>query len=232
MTKKYYMILDTETTSNAKMVYDIAYTIIDREGNIIEQANYLVREIITHPFLKGILERDKFSSRKYRETYAARYKKEKKIVLSFLAIRRKLRKAIRTYNCPVVAYNAKFDFEALTNMAHDLNKKYFFTKDTKIWDLWNISLYILCDSRNYVKFCDENNYHSEKGHRKSSAEIVYRYITRNLEFEEAHTALADTEIEAAILTACLKRHKKLHTDYVGQAFRHPVWVARCKVTQR
>ena len=225
------MILDTETTSNAKMVYDIAYTIIDRKGNIIEQANYLVKEIIEHPFLLGILQRDKFSSRKYRETYAERYENEKKIVLPFLKIRQNLRRAIRTYNCPVVAYNAKFDFEALTNMAHDLGKKYFFTKETEIWDLWNISLYILCDSRNYVKFCDANNYHSEKGHRKSSAEIVYRYITRNLEFEEAHTALADTEIEAAILIACLKRHKKLHTNYVGQAFRHPVWVARCRVTQ-
>ena len=84
------------------------------------------------------------------------------------------------------------------------------------------------DSRNYVKFCDDNEFLSEKGHRKSSAEIVYRYITKNLEFEEAHTALADTEIEAAILVACLKRHKKLHTNYVGQAFRHPVWRTRCK----
>lgn len=229
--KKYYMILDTETTSNAKTVYDIAYTIIDRKGNIVEQANYLVKEIIEHPFLRGILQRDKFSSRKYRETYAMRYENEKKIVLPFLAIRQKLRKAVRTYNCPVVAYNAKFDFEALTNMAHDLGKKYFFTKETEIWDLWNISLHILCDSRNYVKFCDANEYHSEKGHRKSSAEIVYRYITHNLEFEEAHTALADTEIEATILTACLKRHKKLYTDYVGQAFRHPVWAARCRVIQ-
>ena len=50
----------------------------------------------------------------------------------------------------------------------------------------------------------------------------------NLEFEEAHTALADTEIEAAILLACLKRHKKLHTNYIGQAFRHPIWRSRCK----
>lgn len=226
--KKFYMVLDTETTSNAKMVYDIAYTIIDRKGNVIEQANYLVKEIIDHPFLRGILQRDKFSSRKYREIYAERYVNEKKIVLPFLTIRQNFRRAIRTYDCVVVAYNAKFDFEALTNMAHDMGKKSFFTKDTKVWDLWNISLHILCDSRNYVKFCDENNFVSEKGNRKSSAETVYRYITKNLEFEEAHTALADTEIEAAILLACLKRRKKLHTDYVGQAFRHPIWCSRCK----
>ena len=227
-TKKHYMILDTETTSNAKIVYDIGYTIIDRKGNIVEQANYLVKEIIENPFLRGILQRDKFSSRKYREFYATRYENEKKIVIPFLTIRQNLRRAIRKYNCVVVAFNAKFDFEAVTDMAQDLGKKSFFTKKTQIWDLWNISLHILCNSRNYVKFCDENNFVNEKGNRKSSAEVIYRYITNNLEFEEAHTALADTEIEAAILLACLKRRKKLHTNYVGQVFRHPVWRERCK----
>lgn len=226
-TKKYYMILDTETTSNAKMVYDIAYTIIDRKGNIIKQANYLVKEMVKHPFLRGIMARDKFSSHKYHEMYQVWYNDRTK-VRDFLTIRRNIRRDIRDYNCVVVAYNAKFDFEALTDMAQDLGKKSFFTKKTQIWDLWNISLHILCNSRNYVKFCDENNFVNEKGNRKSSAEVVYRYITNNLEFEEAHTALADTEIEAAILFACLKRRKKLHTDYVGQVFRHPVWRERCK----
>jgi len=226
--KKYYMILDTETTSNAKTVYDIAYTIIDRKGNIIEQANYLVKEIIEHPFLLGILKRDKFSSRKYRETYAERYANEKKIVLPFLKIRQNIRRAIRNYNCPVIAYNVAFDYEALTNMAKDLGKQSFFTKTTQIWDLQNIALYILCNSCLYTVFCDENNFVTDKGNRKCSAEIVYRYITRNLEFEEAHTALADTEIEAEIFIACVNRRKKMHTELTGQIFRHPIWKERCK----
>ena len=225
--KKYYMILDTETTSNAQTVYDIGYTIIDRKGSIIEQANYLVKEIIEHPFLRGILQRDKFSARKYRETYAALYN-EKKMVLPFLTIRQNIRRAIRNYDCVVVAYNAKFDFQALTNMAQDLGKDSFFTKKTQIWDLWNIALHTLCDSRNYTRFCDAHEFVTDKGHRKSSAEVVYRYLTNNLAFEEAHTALADTEIEAAILLACLKRHKKLHTNYVGSVTRHPIWKTRCK----
>lgn len=226
--KKYYMVLDTETTSNASTVFDIAYTIIDRQGNIIEQANYLVKEMIEHPFLRGILARDKFSARKYRDTYSAIYN-ENKIVLPFLTIRTKLRAAVKKYNCVVVAYNAKFDFNALNGMAQDLGKKSFFTLNTEIWDLWNIALFALCNSRNYVNFCDCNEYYSDKGHRQTSAEIVYRYITKDTDFEEAHTALADTEIEAEILLACLKRHTKLNTEFVGQVFRHPIWVQRCKV---
>ena len=225
--KKYYMILDTETTSNAKTVYDIAYTIIDRQGNIIEQANYLVKEIIEHPFLRGILQRDKFSANKYKETYKELYT-HKAIVKSFLDIRCNIRRAIRKYNCPVIAYNVAFDQTALNDMAQDLGKKSFFTKDTNIWDLWNISLYILCDSHNYTSFCDTHGFINDRGNRQTTAESVYCYISKDPTFKEAHTALADTEIEAQILLACLKRHKKMHTELVGQAFRHPIWKKRCK----
>lgn len=225
--KKYYMILDTETTSNAKTVYDVAYTIIDHQGNIIEQANYLVKEIIEHPFLRGILQRDQFSAAKYKQTYAELYTRTP-MVKSFLDIRRNLRRAVRQYNCPVIAYNVAFDQTALNDMAQDLGKKSFFTKNTEIWDLWNISLHILCDSMNYEKFCDEHNFINDRGNRQTTAESVYCYITNDPNFKEAHTALADTEIEAQILLACLKRHKKMHTEIVGQVFRHPIWKKRCK----
>lgn len=225
--KKYYMIIDTETMSNAKMVYDIAYTIIDRKGNIIEQANYLVKEITEHPFLLGILKRDLYSASKYKKTYAELYT-HKTMVKPFLEIRRNIRRAIREYDCPVIAYNVAFDKTALNDMAQDLGKKSFFTVDTEIWDLWNIALYILCDSRNYTNFCDEHNFINDRGNRQTTAESVYCYITNDPNFKEAHTALADTEIEAQILLACLKRHKKMHTELVGQVFRHPVWKNRCK----
>ena len=225
--KKYYMILDTETTSNAKMVYDIAYTIIDRKGNIIEQANYLVKEIIEHPFLLGILQRDKFSARKYRETYATLYN-EKKMVLPFLTVRQNIRRAIRKYNCPVIAYNMEFDYTALTDMAKDLGKKSFFTNNTQIWDLQTMALHTLCDSCLYSVFCDKHKLFTDSGNRKCSAESIYCYITNNPRFKEAHTALADTEIEAEIFIACVKRHKKMHTEFCGQIFRHPIWKKRCK----
>ena len=149
-------------------------------------------------------------------------------MLPFLKIRQNIRRAIREYNCPVIAYNVAFDYEALTNMAQDLGKQSFFTKTTQIWDLQNIALYTLCNSCLYTVFCDKNNFVTDKGNRKCSAEIVYRYITRNLDFEEAHTALADTEIEAEIFIACVNRRKKMHTELTGQIFRHPIWKERCK----
>ncbi len=226
--KKYYMILDTETSSDARVVYDIAYTIIDRKGNIVEQANYLVKEWMEHPFLTCILANDKYSARKYEQFYAERYANEKKMVLPFLEIRRRIRKAVREWDCIVMAYNVEFDYTALNRMADALGKKSFFTKSTEIWDLQRIALYILCDSNRYTRFCDEHKIFTDNGNRQCGAEAVYRYITKDAEFKEAHTALADTEIEAEIFIACVNRRKKLHTEFVGQVFRHHIWKARCK----
>lgn len=226
--KKYYLVLDTETASNASLVYDIGYTLVDRKGNVVKQANFIVKDFFDHPFLTGLLERDLYSRKKYRTFYKQHIDTHQEMVQSFKTIRAHIRRVIDKYNAIVVAYNASFDVDALTKMSNDYGMKTFFKGNTEIWDLWNVALSVLVNSRNYQKFCLENNFVSEKGNLRTSAEVVYRYISKDVEFEEAHTALADTEIEAAILNACLKRHKKFNTEYVTHIFKHPVWVARCR----
>ena len=224
--KKHFMILDTETTSTARIPFDIAYTIIDRKGNIVEQKNYLTADVFNSPLGQHLLMHDDFSKNKMHK-----YVEMMKAGLPttyFAAIREEMRATIKKYNCIVVAYNAKFDYESLTNFAMSLGFKNFFKDSTQVWDLWNIALSVIIDSRNYVKFCKDNKFTNEKGNLKSSAEVVYRFITKNTDFVESHTALDDTEIEAAIMTKCLKRHKKMNTDFVGQVFRNQVWKTRCK----
>ncbi len=224
-TKKTFMILDTETVSTARIPFDIAYTIIDRDGNIIEQKNYLVGDVFNTKLGKYLLQYDDFSKNKmdkYNEL------KKNLHLTYFTTIRDDMRKTIQKYNCTVVAYNAKFDYECLTQFAQSLGFKNFFKKSTEVWDLWNIALHTLCDSRNYVNFCLNNGFFSDKGNLKSSAEIVYRFISKQLDFVESHTALDDTEIEAAIMTACLKRHKKMYTAFVKSICYHPIWKKRCK----
>lgn len=221
--KKTYMILDTETTTKATVPFDIAYTIIDRSGNIVEQKNYLVADLFYSPLGQHILLHDDFSKNKMRE-YTNLMKEAN--VCYFAAIREQMRATIEKFNCTVLAYNAKFDFDCLTNFAQSLGFADFFTPETQVWDLWNIALNILCDSANYVKFCNMHDYKSDKGNLKSGAEVVYRYLTNDLNFVEAHTALADTEIEAAIFTACLKRHAKLETAFIKNIIWHPMWKKR------
>ena len=224
--KKTYMILDTETASKASIPFDIAYTIIDRAGNIIEQKNYLVADVFNNPVGLHLLMHDDFSKNKMGE-YVKLIRKGVSPQM-FSVIRDEMRQVIAKYNCTVIAYNAKFDYECLTNFAQSFGFKNFFEDSTPVWDLWNIALTILADSKNYVEFCKKNNLVTDKGNLSSSAEAIYRYLTNDVNFEEAHTALADTEIEAAIMTACLKRHKKFETAFIKQVFRHPVWKTRCQ----
>jgi hypothetical protein len=62
--KKHFMILDTETTSTARIPFDIAYTIIDRKGNIVEQKNYLTADVFNSPLGQHLLMHDDFSKNK------------------------------------------------------------------------------------------------------------------------------------------------------------------------
>lgn len=225
-TKKHFMILDTETTSTAKIPFDVAYTIIDRKGNIIEQKNYLVADVFSSPLGQHLLMHDDFSKNKMQNY--VKMMSEGLSTTYFTIIREEMREVIKKYNCVVVAYNAKFDYECLTNFALSLGFKNFFKDSTQVWDLWNIALSILGDSNSYVKFCLDNGFYSEKGNLKTSAEIMYRFITKDITFVESHTALDDTEIEAKIMTACLKRHKKMQTSFIKNVCGHPVWKTRCK----
>lgn len=228
--KKYYMVLDTETVADARIPFDIAWTVIDRKGEIIEQSNYFTEEIVGNPTGLYLVAKDSFSKSKaqfYFDTATA----NPEMITSFEDIIADMKHSIRTWNnAAVVAYNARFDVNAINNYARSLNLNSVFTDESEIWDLWNIALYSLCNSKNYVEFSLINNFITEAGNVKSSAEAVFNYLLKDGTFEEAHTALADTEIEAKILYACFKRHKKLQKDYAKPMFAHPIWKQRLKLS--
>ena len=58
----------------------------------------------------------------------------------------------------------------------------------------------------YKKFCQQNGYITKNGQLRFTAEICYRFISRNLDFEESHTGLEDVEIETPL---CKMQGKKV-----------------------
>ena len=64
---------------------------------------------------------------------------------------------------------------------------------------------ILKDDAEYGEFCYNNDFLTSRLCKRFTAEIIYRFITRNLDFEEAHTGLEDVMIEKEILAYCFKR---------------------------
>lgn len=75
-----------------------------------------------------------------------------------------------------------------------------------LFDIWGMCCETLLNRDKYKKFCLDFDMLTESGDFfKTSAESSYRYLIQNFNFEEAHTALADVEIESKILSKILMR---------------------------
>ena len=77
--------------------------------------------------------------------------------------------------------------------------------DYPLFDLWGMSCEHLLNNDEYRELCDYNGWYSQSGKfYKTSAETTYRYIRKDNEFVESHTALDDAIIESEIMKEILK----------------------------
>lgn len=111
------------------------------------------------------------------------------------------------------AHNAAFDVRALNNTCRVLSGgkvKYFFPYGTEICDTLKMARQVVAKMPTYIKFCEENGYMTKhaKPRPRLTAEILYRFITKDNDFEEAHRAAEDVAIEEQIYDYIMKQHKK------------------------
>lgn len=228
MTKKFYMVLDCETVADARVPYDVAWIIVDREGRVYERFNGLAAEVLQNETLRYLVKRDSFSKKKasfYLDNEPAE-------IMPFERIKCIYDYHAHIYNPVVVAYNAAFDIKVLNDYAQVLFDMPFFNDSVEVWDLWNMALNTVCDSSNYVRWCIDAGFITEKGNISCSAEAVYSYLFADKNFAEEHTALADCEIEAQILQKVFDRKQKLETNYCSPVFRQKVWKQRLKLSTK
>lgn len=214
--KKYYMVLDTETcpidreledvTPTNMLVYDIGYTITDKKGNIYRTGSYIVSDIFFGEFytkMQSSYYADKIP--KYMEQIA----KGERVVKTWKQISFILRKVLEEFDINVVvAHNARFDYGVLRN-TKDYLEEYPMLPYVEWWDTLKMARSILKERKSYKRFCEDNNYITKNNQCRFTAEVIYRYLTNDLEFEESHTGLEDTLIEKDILAFCIKQHKKM-----------------------
>lgn len=218
--KHYIIMLDTETCNtladgkggldmSSVLVYDIGWQVIDKHGNVYESKSYIVKDIF---FEESDLMKSAYYSNKI-PNYIADIEKGKRIVKSFYDIRADLLETMKRYNTLTVsAHNARFDYNALNTTQRWLTKskyRYFFPYGTEVWDTLKMARSVVSKTPTYKRFCQENNYMTKNNQVRLTAEILYRYITRNLEFIESHTGLEDVEIERQILSYCFRKHKAM-----------------------
>lgn len=127
----------------------------------------------------------------------------------------------------VWAYNCHYDRIALAHTCEVLSNGFvneFFPAGTKVRDIWGAAGSTICATAKFVKWCMANDYVTAKGNPTTNAEVVTRYLTDE-DFVEAHTALADCEIELAILMAAKRRKQKMDTRE-QQGWRTAAKIAR------
>lgn len=77
-----------------------------------------------------------------------------------------------------------------------------------IFDLWGLSCNYILNCEDYKKACIANDWRTESGkYFKTSAETTYRFMTGKHDFDEAHTAIDDADIESEIFAFVVKRAK-------------------------
>lgn len=214
--KSYYMVLDTETcpidrsmqevSPQNMLAYDIGYCIVDKKGNVYREGSYIISQIFFGEY------DTKMQSSYYADKIPNYFKdiaKGERVVKTWSQISFILRKVIEEYEIKaVVAHNAKFDFGVLKNTREYL-EEYPMLPYIEWWDTLKMARSILKDMPTYKNFCLVNNYFTKNGQLRYTAEIIYQFVTKDLNFKESHTALEDTLIEKDILVYLLRQHKKI-----------------------
>lgn len=77
-----------------------------------------------------------------------------------------------------------------------------------LFDLWGLSCEHILNCDEYKEMCTDNNWYTASGkYYKTSAETAFRFFTGALDFDEAHTAIEDAEIESILFSEIYKRTK-------------------------
>lgn len=206
MMEKKYLLVDTETTNSLDdpICYDVGFAVVDRKGTVYESHSYAVEEI----FYDADLMTTAFYANKlpiYHKEIADGTRK----TAPLHEIRQAIRDILRYYRIDtIVAHNARFDYRSLNLTLRFLTssqQRFFFPYGTKIWDTLKMSREVLKKDPTYRKFCIDNGYTTKNNQNRFTAEILYRYITGNTDFQEAHIGLQDVLIEKEILVYCLQQ---------------------------
>ena len=104
------------------------------------------------------------------------------------------------------AYNVNFDKGSIKRLMGD---KSFIELGLEYCDIISGITYTKLLTKNYIEFCKTHNFITEKGNIMTKAEIVIKYLTGNLDYEEKHTGLDDVMDEYLILLTALSTHKKI-----------------------
>ena len=215
--KTYYLTIDTETANSLEdpMMYDLGGVIHDRYGNVEETFSFVIYDIFC-------ADRALFDTAYYAEKrpmYEAQIASGDRKIVSIFTARRHIADLCKKYNVKaIIAHNARFDYSSTNKTLRYVTKsksRYFLPYGIPMWDTLKMAQDTICKQPTYIRWCKANDYCQLNGKPRATAEILYKYITQDVDFEEDHTGLEDVLIEKEIFAKCMAQHKKMRRSPWG-----------------
>ena len=204
------LVFDTETTGlNKPFCYDVGYQIIDTESAEVRVAKHFIIEQIWHnlPLFESAYYKEK------RQKYIKLMRARLATLDKWGYVMQEMRRDIKKYNITdAYAYNSEFD-DSVFAFNCDWYKCANPLELTAIHDIWGYASQFITNYYDYRDFCEKHQFFTDTGNYKGSAEVVYRYLTNNSEFEEDHMGLYDAQIETIILFHCISKGAEWNKDY-------------------
>jgi len=196
------LLIDLEGTTN-KLVYDIGFIVAKQEEDMTFTEVYKEQFIIEEIFDNRELFDTAYYHKKRPKYYGLLRANNTTSKVKLKVALARLRHIINHYDIDIVtAYNSSYDVGAMEKTTD------YYNKANPIAELNDVCIYALAgkyihSTEDYQKWCEDNNYYTDKGYYSTNAEITYRYITGKINFVEDHTGLKDCEIELEILNYIL-----------------------------
>lgn len=207
----YYMTIDTETANSTDfpLVYDLGLAIHDKRGKVYETRSLVIADIYCG-------ERELMKTAYYAKKlpkYEVALKNGEREMVSIFTARKIVHELCAKYNVKaIIAHNSRFDYNALNTSIRYITKsktRYFLPYGIPVYDSLKMARDTIVKQKTYRKFCEKYNYFTSRGQLKATAEILYRYITGQHDFNEEHQGLDDVLIEVAISAKCFAQHKPM-----------------------
>lgn len=207
MTNERIMIIDTETTNSLEdpVVYDVGFEVFDLEGNTYESCSMINTEVFNDPSL--------MSTAYYADKiplYMEKVLTGQSVMIPWKSIKTVVKDSIIRNNCKIVAaHNARFDNRSLNLTQRYITTskwRYFLPYGTEWWDTLKMARETLKNDSAYRQFCLDNGFVTSRNVNKYTAEIIYRYLTGETDFNEKHMGLDDVKIEREIFLYCVRKN--------------------------
>ena len=213
-----YLMMDCESAETPRMengqldvkngqAYDLGLLVIDETGKEYEEISMVNGDVFfgMPNSMKEAYYADK------RPQYVGDILKGERKMMNSWQIYRKFHELCQKYDIQgVIAHNAMFDVNVLNATMRYQTKsrcRWFLPWDMKVIDTLALARNTFAKDPEYIAWCVENGFmtnHSTPRPRLT-AEILYRYITGEMEFEESHTGLEDVKIEKEIFLKLMER---------------------------